>query len=436
MSATLAVCSLLASSLLFLPAPAAAASSPIIKTVAGTYGPFVSPGAIFLDGAGNLYIADSGNNMVQMMPKIAGTYFGIAMNANGIYRIAGSGTTGSSGDGGAATSALLYSPNGVTVDSSGNLYIADSSNNRIQFVPKASGTYFGVSMTANDIYTIAGSSAGTAGSSGDGGAATSALLGYPFGVVVDSSGNVYIADTRNNRIQFVPASSGTYFGVSMTANDIYTIAGSAAGTYGSYGNGVPATSALLYGPGQIAVAPSNNVYIADTSNSVIREVVVAATTSNVTASMGISAGTLAFVSTPASFAFTSITLNGATQTTTASVPLDIGDATGSGNGWNVTLSATTFTNAASETLADGDFQVLSSSPPTVACDTSSTCTVATLGSLYPYTLSGTGTKLLSSAANTGMGDQTVTIPWTATIPANAYAGTYTSTWTFTLVSGP
>jgi len=154
------------------------------------------------------------------------------------------------------------------------------------------------------------------------------------------------------------------------------------------------------------------------------------------ASMAVSAGTLAFVSTPASFSFTSVTLNGTNQGTTASVPLDIGDATGSGNGWNVTLSATTFTNTAGDTLADSAFQVLSGSPPTVACDTSSTCNLATLGSLYPYTLSGTGTKLLSSAANTGMGDQTVTIPWTATIPANAYAGTYASTWTFTLVSGP
>ncbi len=154
------------------------------------------------------------------------------------------------------------------------------------------------------------------------------------------------------------------------------------------------------------------------------------------ATLGITAGTLAFVSTPASFSFTSITLNGATQTTTASVPLDIGDATGSGNGWNVTLSATTFTNASGNTLADGDFSVLSTSLPTVACDTNSTCTAATLANLYPYTLSGTATKLLSSAAGTGMGDQTVTIPWSGSIPANAYAGTYTSTWTFTLVSGP
>ena len=184
-----------------------------------------------------------------------------------------------------------------------------------------------------------------------------------------------------------------------------------------------AISAGVLFAGIVSSAPSNGTWIFNYAQ-----------TSSVTVAPA--AGTLAFVSVPSSVAFSGLTLSGVNQTSTASLPLDIGDATGSGNGWNVTLSATTFTNAAGDTLAYSDFSVLSTSPPTVACDTNSTCTVATLGSLYPYTLSATATKLLSSAAGTGMGDQTVTIPWSASIPANAYAGTYTSTWTFTLVSGP
>ena len=154
------------------------------------------------------------------------------------------------------------------------------------------------------------------------------------------------------------------------------------------------------------------------------------------ASLGVAAGTLGFISTPTSFSFAGITLNGSAQSTPASIALDIGDATGSGAGWNVQLSATTFTNTNGNTLSDSDFQVTGSSPPAVACDSTSSCTVASLANLYPYTLSGTATKLLSAAVGTGMGDQTVTVPWTATIPANAYAGTYQSTWTFSLVSGP
>ena len=84
-------------------------------------------------------------------------------------------------------------------------------------VPKVSATYFGQVMTANDMYTIAGSKAGTSGHTGDGGAATSALLNGPETVTLDSTGNLYIADSSNNRVQMVPKVSATYFGQVMTA---------------------------------------------------------------------------------------------------------------------------------------------------------------------------------------------------------------------------
>ena len=108
-----------------------------------------------------------------------------------ITTFAGTGSAGSSGDGGAATSAQLNSPTGVAVDSSGNVYIADSGNDRIRKVAVSTGI----------ITTFAGT--GSAGSSGDGGKATSALLNNPLGVAVDSSGNVYISDSGNHRIRKV-----------------------------------------------------------------------------------------------------------------------------------------------------------------------------------------------------------------------------------------
>ena len=155
-----------------------------------------------------------------------------------------------------------------------------------------------------------------------------------------------------------------------------------------------------------------------------------------TATVPVVAGTLSFVAPPANLGFSTVTLTGSNQTATATETLDIGDNTGSGSGWDVSVSNTPFTNG-TQTLYNSDFTA--ASPPTPVCDSGVTCTPATWsGSVgYPYTLPGsTATKLLSAAAGTGMANQTVTIAWSASIPANTYAGTYTSTWTLTLASGP
>jgi prepilin-type N-terminal cleavage/methylation domain-containing protein len=175
-----------------------------------------------------------------------------------------------SGDAGAATAAELDSPQGVAADLSGDIFIADSSNNVIREVPAHTGTQFGQSMTAGDIYTIAGNYVAGAGYSGDGGPATSAKLS-PGAVAVDSSGDVYIAD-GSNRIREVAAHTGTQFGQSMTVDDIYTIAGN--GTAGYTGDGGVATSAELNGPAGVAVSTTGNVYIADEGNRRVREVAV------------------------------------------------------------------------------------------------------------------------------------------------------------------
>ena len=185
--------------------------------------------------SGNVYIADTDNNKIRMV-----TSTGI------IKTFAGTGVFGSSGDGGAATSAQLYGPWGVAVDIFGNVYIADSSNNKIRKVG-STGT----------ITTFAGT--GVGGSSGDGGAATSAQLYWPSGISVDISGNVYIADTYNNKIRKV-----TSTGI------ITTIAGT--GTYGSSGDGGAATSAQFFYPVGVSVDISGIVYIADNGNNKIRMV--------------------------------------------------------------------------------------------------------------------------------------------------------------------
>jgi RHS repeat-associated protein len=233
-----------------------------------------APQSVAVDAKGDLFIADNLSNEVREVFAAGGQAFGHAMTAGDIYVLAGStsGIAGTTGDGGPASSSLLNQPRGVALDTAGDLYIADSFNNRVQEIPVTTGAQFGQQMTKNDTYTIAGSAAGNLGSSGDGGPATSALLQRPIGLAVDNSGDLFIADAKNNRVQEVPAANGTQWGTSMTAADMYTVAGSAAGTKGESGDGGPATSALMSFITGISADSQGNLYITDWAGNHLREV--------------------------------------------------------------------------------------------------------------------------------------------------------------------
>jgi sugar lactone lactonase YvrE len=240
------------------------ASTGLISTIAGngdpTYtgddGPAANatldaPSGVALDGAGNLYIADTGNNAVRE----------IAAFTSVIVTVAGNGTPGSAGNGVAATSAELNQPQGVTVDSSGNLYIADTSNHLIRRVDAASGT----------LSTVAGNGitnpvTGDGSYSGDSGPAIQAGLDFPYAVAFDAAGNMYIPDSKNNVIREVAAVNGV-----VTASGILTtFAGT--GAPGFSGDGGAATAAQLWSPEGVIADPAGNLYIADTQNASIRKV--------------------------------------------------------------------------------------------------------------------------------------------------------------------
>jgi hypothetical protein len=197
-----------------------------------------SPCGVAVDSVGNLYIADFGNNRIRRV-------------SNGVITtVAGNGMQGFSGDNGPATNAELAGPEGVAVDSAGNLFIADSGNVRVRRVSN------GV------ITTIAGNGgcgSGGCGFSGDNGPATSAHLSNAEGIAVDSGGNLYIADTYYQRIRKV--SNGV----------ITTVAGN--GARGLSGDNGPATSAHVLQPRRaLPWTLAGNLYIADSYNNRIRKV--------------------------------------------------------------------------------------------------------------------------------------------------------------------
>jgi hypothetical protein len=230
------------------------------------------PGDVSVDAAGDLVIADSGNNRARIVPATSGTFYGQAMHAGDIYTVAGNGTGGFGGDGGPGTAAELQEPRGVAMDSAGNLAIADYGNGVIRLLAAHTGTFYGQAMTTGDIYTIGGvpGDMGLEAFSGDGGPALRAELSGLDGMTADPAGDMLIADQQNMRIRMVAARSGTFYGQAMIAGDVYTVAGN--GTLGYSGDGGPATKAALQFPGGVAVDQAGNLVVADTYNSRIRVV--------------------------------------------------------------------------------------------------------------------------------------------------------------------
>lgn len=195
------------------------------------------PSGLCMDGAGNLYFADSGNSLVRRIDAISGIITTVAGTPLG---------QGYSGDGGAATAATLASPRGVAFDAAGDLFIADTSNNVVREVNADSG----------NIQTVVGN--GVRGYNGDSIPATSAALNSPWTVAIGADNSIYIADLANNRVRKV------------TAGTITTVAGT--GGRGFNGDGGPAAAAVLNDPTSVVLDPAGNLYIADSENNRIRKI--------------------------------------------------------------------------------------------------------------------------------------------------------------------
>lgn len=238
-----------------------------------------------IDSAGNIYLADAVGSRIRKV-----TTAGI------ISTVAGSGVkcdhAGACGDGGVATAAQLNLPEAVALDGAGNIYIADMTDNRIRVVNtgKSSITIAGVAISPGHINTVAGNSLpcgnlhGTKPTCGDGGLANKAYLTMPYGVAVDGSGNIYIADTRDQEIRIVSPSTGI----------INTFAGNGLSCFNQKsgcGDGGAPTSAQLWSPKGVFTDAAGDLYIADTFSNRIRYI---ANGSNVITTLVDKTGTLGF----------------------------------------------------------------------------------------------------------------------------------------------
>ena len=213
--------------------------------VSATDAPIYLPRGVAVDAAGNLFLADASNNRVRRVDAQTGL----------ISTVAGNGTAGYSGDGGLATAAEINNPGGLVLDGAGNLYFVDSNNFAIRRVDAVSG----------DITTVAGTP-DVSGYSGDGGPATSAKLSFSDGtggLAFDTAGDLYIADTGNNAIREISATTGA----------ISTVVGT--GVAGYNGDRILATAAELSGPASVSIGPDGSLYIADLSNQRVRKVTAA-----------------------------------------------------------------------------------------------------------------------------------------------------------------
>jgi len=418
------------------------------------------PSAVFVDTTGLIYIADTGllangDSAIRVVNPGAApvTIAGVTINPGTIQTVAGTlGSTSFFGDGGPPTSAQLYDPTGVAVDSAGNIFIADETNSAIRVVnvgtqPLVLGN---VTVAPGTINTVAGApptacqdpSSGC----GDNGAANAATLNFPVSVSVDAAANIYIADSSNSAVRVVNSSTQplTIAGTTIQAGNIATIAGT-MGRDGYSGDNGPPTSAFLNTPFGVWVDGLGNVYIADTDNDVIREVVGVAGTIQTIAGTGVSgfsgdggSATSAQLSGPQSVALgasgtlvladtqnarirqlvSSVSVAvvpGATTLAVGGTQQFVATVTGAGNTavtWQV--NGVTGGNATVGTVTTGGlYQAPAAAPPSaINVDALSNANGTTSGSA-PVTIAATGAPAISVSTN----PSGVTVVYTSTTQA-------------------
>jgi NHL repeat len=394
------------------------------------------PWGVTLDSSDNLYVADADNNRILYFPTGSTT-------ATRIYGQSGSFTSNTANNGGVSAKSLNQ-PLDVTLDSSGNLYAADAGNNRVLYFPASS-------TTATRIYGQSGSF--TSNTANNGGISANSLS-TPEGVTIDSNGNISIADTKNNRVlAFQTAlkvtiqppgsiSVGAPFSIAASlvdvgSNGVFTDFTATVSVAIKSGSGT--AGATLSGTTSVAavngVATFSNLSIDKSGTSYILTTGSPGVKSADTNTFAIGGSLLFTPLTNPSFSFT---LNGTTGTVISQHTFRVSDMTQSGTGWLITITSTQFTATGGKTLSTSSTSITQVSS---ACTQGQTCTLPTnTVSGYPITVPAGTTApaaitYFGAAVGTGTGDVTLTVTFSLRVPPGTAAGTYTSTFTETLVKG-
>jgi hypothetical protein len=230
------------------------------------------PTSIALDAAGDLYIADTANCRVRVLPAHDTTLFGQAVRTGGLYTVAGTGACGSRGLGGPLASAQIWDPVAVAVDAVGNLLVADSGDQSVLLAAARAGSYYGTTVAAGDLAVVVGGTGSYGPYLGDGLSATgpAAELNDPRGLSLSPSGALFVTDGFMHVVRVVPAVSQTVLGRAMTAGDLSTAAGAlpvknAAGL----GDGTRWVLTHLDTPTGIVVSPTGILYVADAGRDTV-----------------------------------------------------------------------------------------------------------------------------------------------------------------------
>jgi hypothetical protein len=231
------------------------------------------PTGIALDAAGDVYVADTANCRVRVLPASDTTLFGQAMTAGHLYTVAGTGVCGTTGQGGPVGQAQVWNPVAVTVDPAGDLLVADRGDQSVLLASARGGTYYGTAVGAGDLGVVVGGTGSYGPYLADGLSATSvaAEVNDPRGLAVGPTGALFLTDGFMHVIRVVPAATGTLLGRTMTGGDLYTAAGSLpVTTPEGLGDGTRWVLTRVGTPSGIAVSPTGSVYFSDAALDELR----------------------------------------------------------------------------------------------------------------------------------------------------------------------
>jgi hypothetical protein len=249
--------------------------------LAATASALDQPTGVALDGAGDLFIADTANCRVRVLPAANATLFGQAVTAGHLFTVAGTGACGSASQGGPLRVAQLWNPVAVALDGAGDLLVADNGDQSVLLAPARAGSFYGTAVGSGDIGVVVGGTGSYGPYLADGLPANgpTAELNDPRGLAVGPTGALFVSDGFMHVVRVVPSSTGPLLGQTMKAGDLYTAAGALpVATPAGANDGTRWVRTHMGTPVGVAVSPAGALFYADAGLGTVRVIATGAGT--------------------------------------------------------------------------------------------------------------------------------------------------------------